>query len=241
MTADHRPSISLPLYQSGPRSHLTALISWRPIHRFLKCHEPTVFLGDSVNWEGEAIFTEKWHTADTNHRELHFLFSSSICYCPLLVTHFPWPACICVHVATHTHTHTPTLCLSPELYLSRVQTHMALVRPAPHRAWPYIYPTLLLRVTNMGTDRRRGWGVTQLFAHYVEWSLHSDDCVCDCCPNKYLPLHFWPKPGVAECQKMTRPTLLPTVTRSSFSITHPPYSYPLTKEKFFCVYISPPF
>lgn len=58
----------------------------------------------------------------------------------------------------HTHKHTLTLCLSLELYLSLVQTHMALVRPAPHRARTYIYPTLLLRVTNMGTDRRRGWG-----------------------------------------------------------------------------------
>lgn len=56
----------------------------------------------------------------------------------------------------HTHTHQLTPCLSHGLYLSRVRTHKALVGPALHTARPYIYPPLLLRVTNMGTSRRVG-------------------------------------------------------------------------------------
>lgn len=149
--------------------------------------------------------------------------SSSICHCLLLVRHFPWPCLQAagpnVHLWTcgHVDIHQLTPCLSHGLYLSRVQTHKALVGPALCRARPYIYPTLLLRVTNMGR------GVTQLTAHYVEWSLHSDDCVCDCCPNKYLLLHFCPKPGMAECQKMTHPTLCYTLWlgRLSLSLYHP--------------------
>lgn len=84
-------------------------------------------------------------------------------------------------------------------------THNASLGPAPHRARPYIYPTLLLRVTNMGMGRREG--VTQLSAHYVDWSLHSYDCICDCCPNKCLLLHLCPQPGVAECQIEIHPSL----------------------------------
>lgn len=147
--------------------------------------------------------------------ELDFSLLSSIRHYLLLVTHFPWP---CLQAAgpnmhlwscRHTHIHQLTPCLSHGLYRSRVRTHKALVGPAMHRARPYIYPMLLLRVTNMGTGRRGG--VTQLSAHDVEWPLHSDDCVCDCCPNKYLPAHFCPKPGMAECQKMTHPTLCYTL------------------------------
>lgn len=86
--------------------------------------------------------------------------SSSICHCLLLVRHFPWPCLQAagpnVHLWTcgHVDIHQLTPCLSHGLYLSRVQTHKALVGPALCRARPYIYPTLLLRVTNMG----RGWG-----------------------------------------------------------------------------------
>lgn len=47
------------------------------------------------------------------------------------------------------------------LFWSGVQTHLALV-------WPYFYPR---SPPNMDTA---GGGVTQL----LEWSLHSDDCVC---------------------------------------------------------------
>lgn len=98
------------------------------------------------------------------------------------------------HTCGHIHTNTPDNSLSlPWAVSVSVWTHKTLVGPAPHRARPYIYPTLPLRVTNMGMGRREG--VTQLSAHYVEWSLHSYDCLCDCCPNKYLPLHFCPKPG----------------------------------------------
>lgn len=113
-----------------------------------------------------------------------------------------------------------TPCLSHGLYPSWVQTHKALAGPGLRATSPYIYPTLLFRVTNMDTDRR-GVGVTQLSAHCVEWSLHSDDCVCDCCPNKYLPLHLSPEPGMAECQKMTHPTHSAALSESSFFIAHP--------------------
>lgn len=80
----------------------------------------------------------------------------------------------------------------------------------------------------MATGRRGG--VNQLSAHYVEWSLHSDDCVCDCCPNKYLLLHLSSNPGVAECQKMAHPSLCYTLDRILFlyllSFTaHPSFTY----------------
>lgn len=63
--------------------------------------------------------------------------------------------CTCGHADTHEHTQL-TPCLSHGLYLPRVRTHKALVGPALHRTRPYIYPSLLLRLTNMGTGQRRG-------------------------------------------------------------------------------------
>lgn len=126
----------------------------------------------------------------------------------------PWPPCFChcflleafeqqglTYTCAHIHPrrNTPENSWSlPWAVSVTAWTHKASLGPAPHRARPYIYPTLLLKVTNMGTGRREG--VTQLSAHYVEWSLHSYDCICDCCPNKCLPLHLCPQPGVAECQ-----------------------------------------
>lgn len=133
------------------------------------------------------------------------------------------------HTCGHIHTNTPDNSLSlPWAVSVSVWTHKTLVGPAPHRARPYIYPTLPLRVTNMGMGRREG--VTQLSAHYVEWSLHSYDCLCDCCPNKYLPLHFCPKPGMAECQMATHPTLCCTLWqgRLSLSLYHPSLPTPHT-------------
>lgn len=71
------------------------------------------------------------------------------------MTHFPQrPTCTCGHVDTRTHQLTPSL--SHGLYLSRVLTRRALAGPALRGARPYIYPTLLLRVTNMGTHCRGG-------------------------------------------------------------------------------------
>lgn len=75
-------------------------------------------------------------------------------FCLSRIFHLQLATCTCGHAETHIHQLAP--CLSHGLYLSRVQTHKALAGPALHRARPYIYPTLLLRVTNMGTGWRRG-------------------------------------------------------------------------------------
>lgn len=121
---------------SAERGHVTEVPGWTRIQDVaVRCYGPRLH---DIHELGYSLFLSAWH-------------------CLLLVTHFPQP-CLraaepSVHLWTcrHSQTHQLTPCLSHGLYLSLVQTHKALVGPALHTARPYIYPTLLLRVTNMGT------------------------------------------------------------------------------------------